>query len=128
MLQSACNFQRGIIEVRMQHRPGSLPEHPQRGEGFSADAMTKALPRYATEFYFDALKGRRPPPIGARATVDATALCTVTSNVHSRRSRFVRLVQVRYDDGRSYHVSPERLGLPIVHTGQEGGTYAGRRF
>jgi hypothetical protein len=101
--------QRGIIEV--QHRPGSLPEHPQRGEGFPADAMTKALPRYATEFYFDALQGRRPPPIGARATVDATALCTVTSNVHSRRSRFVGLVQVRYDDGRSYHVSPERLGL-----------------
>ena len=73
--------------------------------------MTKALPRYATEFYFNALQGRRPPPIGARATVDATALCTVTSNVHSRRSRFVGLVQVRYDDGRSYHVSPERLGL-----------------
>ena len=106
--------QRGIISV--QHRPGSLPEDPRRGEGFPADAMTKALPRYATEFYFDALQGRRPPPIGARATVDATALCTVTSGVHSDRSRFVGLVKVQYDDGRSYHVSPERLGL---YRGQE---------
>ena len=73
--------------------------------------MTKALPRYATEFYYDELHGRRPPPVGARATVDTVALCTVTSGVHSHRSRFAGLVRVQYDDGRYYHVSPERIGL-----------------
>jgi hypothetical protein len=31
--------------------------------------------------------------------------------VHNYRSRFVGLVRVRYPDGRSYHVAPDRIAL-----------------
>ena len=36
-------------------------------QGFPPDVMTKALPRLPTEFYYDALHGRRTSPVGARA-------------------------------------------------------------
>ena len=101
--------ERGVI--RVEHRPGSLPEDPRPGEGFPPDAMTKGLPRLATEFYYDELHGRRPLPYGARTAVDGTSLCTVTSPVHSRRSLFCGMVGVQYDDGSRYHVHPERIAL-----------------
>ena len=71
--------------------------------------MTKALPRLPTEFYYDALHGRRSSPIGVRAVVDDQSLCTTLSDVHSHRSIFSGLVQIQYDDGTRYHVSPERI-------------------
>ena len=73
--------------------------------------MTKALSRPHTEFYYDEIHGRRPLPVGERTAVDGTALCTVTSPVHSRRSIFFGMVGVRYDDGTSYHVLPSRIQL-----------------
>jgi hypothetical protein len=97
--------------ITVDHRPGSLPEDPRPGEGFRPDAMTKALPRAATEFYYDELHGRRPPPVGSDVVVDGASLCVVTSPVHSFRSRFAGMVRVRYPDGRSYHVSPDRIVL-----------------
>ena len=97
--------------ITVDHRPGSLPAEPRPGEGFRPDAMTKALPRAATEFYYDELHGRRPPPVGTDVVVDGAAMCVVTSPVHNYRSRFVGLVRVRYPDGRSYHVAPDRIAL-----------------
>jgi len=97
--------------IAVHHKPGSLPENPRSGDGFRPDAMTKALPRQPTEFYYDEIHGRRPLPPGAHAAVDGTALCTVVSPVHSRRSIFCGMVGVRYGDGTRYHVSPNRIRL-----------------
>ena len=97
--------------VAVHHKPGSLPEDPRPGDGFRPDAMTKALPRAATEFYYDEIHGRRPLPPNTRSAVDGTALCTVVSAVHSPRSIFAGLVGVRYDDGTHYHVVPDRIRL-----------------
>ena len=97
--------------IRVTHKPGSLPEDPRPGDGFRPDAMTKALPRHETEFYYDELHGRRPLPHGERTAVDGTALCTVISPVHSTRSYFAGLVGVQYDDGTQYHVDPDRIRL-----------------
>ena len=97
--------------IAVHHKPGSLPEDPQPGDGFRPDAMTKALSRPHTEFYYDEIHGRRPLPVGKRTAVDGTALCTVTSPVHSLRSIFCGMVGVRYDDGTSYHVFPSRIQL-----------------
>ena len=101
--------ERGVI--RVEHRPGSLPDDPRPGEGFPPDAMTKSLPRLATEFYYDELHGRRPLPHGARTAVDGTALCTIMSLVHSRRSAFCGMVGIKYDNGARCHVYPERIAL-----------------
>ena len=97
--------------IRVEHSRGTLPEDPRHGEGFPPDAMTKALPRLPTEFYYDALHGRRTSPVGARAVVDNRSLCTTMSDVHSQRSIFSGLVQVQYDDGTRYHVSPGRIAF-----------------
>ena len=97
--------------IRVKHSRGNLPEDPQVGEGFPPDAMTKALPRLPTEFYYDALHGRRSSPIGVRAVVDDRSLCTTLSDVHSHRSHFSGLVRVQYDDGTRSHVSPERIAF-----------------
>jgi hypothetical protein len=97
--------------IAVHHKPGSLPENPRSGDGFRPDAMTKALPRQPTEFYYDEIHGRRPLPPGAHAAVDGTALCTVVSPVHSRRSIFCGMVGVRYGDGTRYHVFPNRIRL-----------------
>ena len=106
--------ERGVIHV--EHRPGTLPEDPRPGEGFPPDAMTKALPRLATEFYYDEIHGRRSLPPGARTAVDGTSLCTIMSPVHSRRSKFCGMVGVQYADGSRCHVYPERIAL---YKGQE---------
>ena len=97
--------------IRVEHSRGNLPEDPRPGEGFPPDAMTKALPRLPTEFYYDALHGRRTSPVGVRAVVDQRSLCTTMSDVHCHRSVFSGLVQVQYDDGTRHHVSPERIAL-----------------
>ena len=47
--------ERGVIE--MYHKPGKLPENPQRGDGFSADAMTKTMTARETDFYCPELHG-----------------------------------------------------------------------
>ena len=97
--------------IAVRHKPGSLPEDPRPGDGFRPDVMTKALPRAATEFYYDEIHGRRPLPPTARSAVDGIALCTIVSPVHSRRSVFGGMVGVRYDDGTHYHVAPDRIRL-----------------
>ena len=97
--------------IQLEHSRGNLPEDPRPGEGFPPDAMTKALPRLPTEFYYDALHGRRTSPVGVRAVVDQRSLCTTLSDVHCHRSTFSGLVQVQYDDGTRHHVSPERIAL-----------------
>ena len=97
--------------VRLKHSRGNLPEEPRPGDGFPPDAMTKALPRLPTEFYYDALHGRKTSPVGARAVIDQRSLCTTLSDVHCHRSVFSGLVQVQYDDGTRHHVSPERIAL-----------------
>jgi len=99
--------ERGTIDV--QHRSGQLPEDPQPTEGFRADAMTKSLPRQPHEFYYDEIQGRPLPAIGARVFVTGQSAGTITSGLHSRRSRFAGLVRVRYDDGQYYHVAPELI-------------------
>ena len=106
--------ERGVI--RVEHRPGTLPDDPRPGEGFPPDAMTKALPRLATEFYYDEIHGRRLLPPGARTAVDGVSLCAITSPVHSRRSKFCGMVGVKYADGSRCHVYPERIAL---YRGQE---------
>ena len=45
----------GVIE--MHHKPGKLPENPQRGDGFSADAMTKTMTAREMDFYYPELHG-----------------------------------------------------------------------
>ena len=47
--------ERDIIEVH--HKPGSLPENPQRNEGFVADAMTKTMTAREMDFYYPELHG-----------------------------------------------------------------------
>jgi hypothetical protein len=48
--------ERGIIEI--QHKPGNIPENPQPGDGFVADAMTKPMNAYEMAFYYPELHGR----------------------------------------------------------------------
>ena len=48
-------IERGI--VKLKHRPGSLPEQPQRGTGFKVDALTKIMTAAATGFYHGELHG-----------------------------------------------------------------------
>jgi hypothetical protein len=43
--------------VKLQHSSGHLPEHPQPGEGFKVDALTKVLPMSSTNFYHRELHG-----------------------------------------------------------------------
>ena len=52
--------ERGIIEVH--HKPGSLPENPQRGDGFVADTMTKTMTAREMDFYYPELHGDKSNP------------------------------------------------------------------
>ena len=52
--------ERGIIEVH--HKPGSLPENPQRGDGFVADTMTKTMTARQMDFYYPELHGDNSNP------------------------------------------------------------------
>jgi len=52
--------ERNIIEVH--HKPGSLPENPQRGDGFVADTMTKTMTAREMDFYYPELHGDNSNP------------------------------------------------------------------
>jgi len=47
--------ERGIIQIC--HKPGRLPENPQPGDGFAADAMTKPMTAVEMDFYYPELHG-----------------------------------------------------------------------
>lgn len=74
--------ERGIIEIH--HKHGSIPEHPQPGDGFVADAMTKPMNAYEMAFYYPELHGRNSNSSKSRSA----ALTFYTSRGGEKETHF----------------------------------------